>query len=163
MVNLGYIYSYDRCENEYWDRTLRIINGDDDAYAWQCPHDEWAYQCFAYAAGCGDAEACYKLGDLLRWGRGCEKDEAAAFRWYREAYEKAKDEDGPWWGPAALRLGTCYEEGIGCEPDFELARMWYGIARAGLAAMVDAGDWYYKRSLKQAEDGLLRMEQELAE
>lgn len=163
VVNLGYIYSYDRCEGEYWDRTLRIIQGDDDAYRWMCPRDEWAYACFAYGAKHGNDEACYKLGDFQRKGRGCTKDETAAFRSYQRAYELSKSFGNGSWGPSALRLATCYEEGIGCDPDFEQARSWYGIARAGLSIMVNNGVWYYRRSLNQAEDGAKRMDQELAQ
>lgn len=163
VCNLGYIFSYDRCENEYWDRTLRIIEGDDDAYAWECPRDEWAYACYAWAAARGHDEACYKLGDFQKWGRGCGRDEVAALASYQRAYDLSKDSpDGFSWGPAALRLGSCYEEGVGCDPDFEQARHWYGVARAGLSIIVNNGGWYYKRSLKQAEDGAARMDQELA-
>lgn len=162
VVNLGYIYSYDRCENGYWARTLRIIEGDDDAYGWECPRDEWAYACYRYGAEHGHAESCYKLGDFLKWGRGCAKDETAALASYRRGYELSKYDGDGYWGPPALRLGACYEEGIGCDPDFEQARHWYGIARAGLSIVVNNGGWYYQRSLKQAEDGAARMEQELA-
>lgn len=156
VANLGYVYGYNRCEGEYWDRALRMLEGDETARAWECPHEEWAYRCYRYAADHGDEESCYKLGDMLRWGRGCEVDEEAALGRYHEAYERSKDTEMPWWGPAALRLGTCYEEGIGCELDRERAHEFYGIARDGLADMVEAGDWFYKRSLGQAEEGFAR-------
>lgn len=162
VVNLGYIYSYDRCEGLYWDRVLRALEGDAAAGAWECPRDEWAYACFAYGAEHGNDEACYKLGDFQKQGRGCLPDEAAAFKSYQRAYELAKTWNNGSWGPSALRLGTCYEEGVGSDPDFEQARHWYGIARAGLSIMVNEGAWHYRRSLKQAEDGAKRMDQELA-
>lgn len=162
VVNLGYIYSYDRCENGYWARTLRIIEGDDDAYGWECPRDAWAYACWQHGAERGHAESCYKLGDFQKYGRGCAKDEAAALASYRRGYELSKGDGDGYWGPPALRLATCYEEGIGCDPDFEQARHWYGIARAGLSIIVNSGNWYYRRSLNQAEDGAKRMDQELS-
>ncbi|WP_368407206.1 SEL1-like repeat protein [Tractidigestivibacter montrealensis] len=38
------------------------------------------------------AESCYKLGDFLRDGRGCEVDPGKAYRWYRRAYDLGKSD-----------------------------------------------------------------------
>ena len=70
--DLTYVYSYDRCEGNYWDSV---------AAGAKSPRPEErlsiAERAFAHcrvAAESGIAESCYKLGDFLRDGRGCEKD-----------------------------------------------------------------------------------------
>ncbi len=120
-----------------------------------------AYECFTYAAEHGEPESCYKVGDMLKHGRGCEVDLEAAKKMYERAFELGKSDDPVLWGAAAFRLGNCYEEGLGCEPDFSRALSWYEKAETGLEIAVKAGNWYYEKSLKGARDGVLRCRQEL--
>lgn len=106
-------------------------------------------------------EACYKLGDMLRDGRGCEVDLAQAFEWFSKAYELTKDDRPHLWGSAALRLGVAYEEGEGCDHSFEKAKHWYEIAVTGLGAEARSGGSWYRGALRRAEAGLTRVCQEL--
>lgn len=158
--NLSYVYSYDRCEGAYWDSV---------AAGAERPRQEEsldvAGRAFAHcrlAAQAGIAESCYKLGDFLRDGRGCEADLVEAYRWYRRSYELGRSEDPVFWGSAALRLGRAHEEGEGCRQSFEEARAWYSRAVTGLSVAVREGESWYRGSLRGAEAGLARVEQELA-
>lgn len=49
-----------------------------------------------------------------------------------------------------------------CEHDFGLALGQYERAERFLDAAVSAGDWYYKRALRGARDGITRCKQEIA-
>ena len=153
-LNLGYVYSYDRCEGHYLGGTL------DEGYA---PFDREAHAYVHYrrAAEAGLAEACYKLGDLLRDGRGCDMDLGEAHEWFVRAYELGREEAPVIWGSAALRLGRAFEEGEGCAQSFEEARTWYERATTGLGIAVRAGDRWYGSALRRAEAGLTRTRQEL--
>lgn len=83
-LNLGYVYSYDRCEGRYFvDRR----HSEDVSGGAPYPREQRAFECFEFAAKSGDAEACYKLGDLYKRGVGCEPDAAEALRWYMRASE----------------------------------------------------------------------------
>ena len=150
QLNRGYVYSYDRCEGRYW-------GSGETPY----PCEERAVECYRSAANAGIAESCYKLGDLLRDGRGCEMDLREAYEWFGRAYELGKDEDPVVWGSAALRLARACEEGEGCEQSFEMARAWYELATTGLGIAVRGGEQWYRRSLRNAEAGLARVRQEL--
>lgn len=147
---LGYVYSYDRCEGRYWHSEKQEFS---------C--DEHAYKHYRKAAEADLAEACYKLGDLLREGRGCTCDPAEAFAWFMKAYELGTSERPVVWGSAALRLGRAYEEGEGCEQSFESARNWYERATTGLGIAVRGGERWYQGALRHAERGLTRTKQEL--
>lgn len=166
FVNLGYVYSYDRCENDYWEQKVLWMSDEDvkraSALRKSFSREQHAYECYLKAAEAGDPEACYKVGDLIRDGRGCEQDEVAAFGWFERAFELGRTDQDVCWGSAALRLATCCEEGRGCEQDFARAREWYEVAVAGLRAAVNSGNWYYEKSLTHAEHGLARVRQELS-
>lgn len=149
-LNLGYLYSYDRCEGKYWDMWTDTFDADERAHG----H-------LKKAADAGLAEACYKLGDLVRDGRGCEPDLAYAFRLFKRAFELGQEETPRLWGSAALRLGFAYEEGEGCTQSFADAEHWYEIASTGLSISVRAGDGWYRGALRRAESGLKRARQEL--
>lgn len=153
---LGYVYSYDRCEGRYWD----AAGGGDGTTPFD--REARAYASYRRAAEAGIAEACYKLGDLLRDGRGCEADLGEAFSWYRKAYDLGRKERPVVWGSAALRLGRAFEEGEGCGQSFEEARRWYERATAGLGIAVRGGAGWYAGALRQAERGLTRVRQELS-
>lgn len=164
FANLGYVYSYDRCEGRYlgMDETASWVDGWPDNPG-PYPHERRAFECLEHAAQLGHPEACYKLGDLLRDGRGCEANPARAFLLWRKAYELAQEQDVPvWWGSAALRLGGAYENGEVCKHDFAEALRWYERAATGLQIAVDHGDWYYRKALAGARDGATRCQQELS-
>ena len=154
-LNLGYVYSYDRCEGRYWRE-----GGDDASRPY--PREERAFECLNVAAQADIPEACYKLGDMFKHGMGCEADANEAFRWYVRASELSAQESPVILGSVALRLAGCYEEGFGCEQDFELALKWYRRSVAGLDAAVDAGETWYEKALASARAGVKRCEQEIA-
>ena len=156
---LGYVYAYDRCEDKYWEKLTGWQTDEDLRTPFDC--DGHAYRHFRRAAEAGVGEACYKLGDMFRDGRGCEVDLAQAFEWFSKAYELTKDDRPHLWGSAALRLGAAFEEGEGCDHSFEKAEHWYKIATTGLGAEVRAGGSWYRGALRRAEAGLVRVLQEL--
>ena len=158
-LNLGYVYSYDRCEGRYWEKRMNWETEEDLRQPY--PYLEKAYEHYRIAAEAGIVEACYKLGDLLRDGRGCEADFGEAFTWFERAYELARDTHPVIWGSAALRLGQAFEEGQGCTQGFEDARQWYERAVTGLDIAVRGGEHWYRGALRRAERGLKRVRQEL--
>jgi len=172
FLNLGYVYSYDRCEGDYWGHWDKLVyekgpqgyrfvrHYSDDTAPYPC--DERAYECYRAAAKAGVAEACYKLGDMLRDGRGCEMDLEEAFAWFSRAYELGTKDEPVVWGSAALRLGHAHEEGEGCVQSFEDACSWYELATTGLGIAVRYGEGWYRSALRRAERGFKRVQQELS-
>ena len=155
---LGYVYSYDRCEGNYWVDPL-TKDASDDAQPY--PREERAFECLSIAAEAGICEACYKLGDMYRHGTGCAPDAEKAFHWYVRASELAQREPPVILGSVALRLGDCYEEGFGCGQDFRKALGWYEKAEAGLDFAVENGETWYAKALAGARAGVKRCRQEL--
>ncbi len=151
---LGYVYYYDRCQGFYW----QSLSSDDSG---PFPTKERAFECFKRAAQAGLAEASYKLGDCYKNGIGCEINEQEAFACYQQAADQDEGNATYLTGSIALRLGTCFEEGIGCIHDFERALEQYRRAESFLEAAVATGDWYYKKALTGARDGITRCTQEL--
>ncbi len=149
-ANLGYVYSYDRCEGLYWDAKPET----------PYPTEQRAFECYSVAANKGDPESMYKVGDLLLSGRGCEPDAKRAYGLFLQSYELGKGEPVVW-GSAAFRLGQCHEEATGCEQSFELALQWYRLAVTGLDIAVNSGDWFYEKVLAAAKKKVARIEQEL--
>lgn len=156
---LGYVYSYDRCEGDYWRDPLACMG--DKNYLRPYPREKRAFECFTIAAEADIPEACYKLGDMYKKGIGCEPDAAAAFRWYAQASQLAEHERPVVLGSIALRLADCYEEGFGCEQDFARALEWYEKAVAGLDFAVDNGETWYAKALASAKAGVKRCKQEV--
>lgn len=156
---LGYVYSYDRCEGQYWCDPM-TLNTEED-YERPYPREERAFECFKAAAEAGIPEACYKLGDLFKHGTGCEPDATAAFQCYVRASELAVRERPVVLGSIALRLAGCYEEGLGCGQSFERALEWYEKAVSGLGFAVDNGEAWYAKALAGARAGVKRCEQEI--
>ncbi|MEC4272616.1 hypothetical protein VJ923_05525 [Adlercreutzia sp. R25] len=158
---LGVIYEGDLCEGEYWDGLL----GGRALHTAQTPCDARAYLHFSYGAYHGHGECCWRLGDMVAAGRGCESSLGRAFGLYRRGYElegASLDEDRASTGNAALRLARAFELGRGCEQDFRRARTWYRLAAIGLGAAFDAGQWHFKRERIEARRGIVRMAQEIA-
>ena len=151
--NLGYIYSYDRCEGRYYDTWANDID--------PFPCEEQAFKCYELAAEAGLPEATYKLGDMYKHGIGCEAGAAEAFRCYMRAFDLGKNEHPVIWGSTALRLGDAYENAFGCEQSFAQALKWYEQAVTGLEIAVREGEWFYKKALTGARNGVKRCRQEL--
>ncbi len=165
LANLGYVYSYDRCEGAYWMRPSAAGDGGEDpgSAAGTFPREERAFTCYLCSAEAGVSESCYKVGDLHRLGMGCERDLGAAFRWYRRGYELGSlDEDALVCGASALRLARAYEDAEGVGRSCEQALLWYERAEKGLDAAVEHGAWFYEKSLASARSGVARMRQELS-
>ena len=168
--NLGYVYSYNRCQGQFWTGGLsRGQSLQDQASGGQASRDQTpavdtdarAFQCFGFAASGGSGEACYKYGDMLRAGRGCEIDLASAVAWYQKGYEYGRNEAPVVWGSAAWRLGRAYRDGEGCAQDFRQAKKWYARAVMGLDMAVRGGERWYRNVLTQAQDDLAVVNQEL--
>ena len=158
-LDLGYIYSYDRCEGHYYVDHRHTEDVED--YMRPYPREERAFECFSFAAEAGDAEACYKLGDLYKHGTGSEPNADEAFAWYTRAFE-LKDGTPPHiWGSIALRLADAYENGIGCTFDLQKALDWYEKAEAGLDIGVRSGATFYNRTLANVRAAIKRIKQEL--
>ncbi len=165
-LNLGYVYSYNRCEGKFWGWWEPPYTRDDVRIGEPCegipyPYELRAVEHFRKAAEAGVAEACYKLGDMLRDGRGCEADFDEAYQWFTKAFELGRNEGPVIWGSAALRLGRAHEEGEGCAQSFAEACAWYERATTGLSIAVRGGDSWYRGALRRAESGLARVRQEL--
>jgi hypothetical protein len=149
---LGYVYYYDRAEGQYWP----LPTGDTPF-----PTERRAYECFKAAADAGYAEAFYKLGDCVKHGKGCEQDERRAFELYCAAADHDNQNEPHLTGSIELRLASALEEGMGCGHDFKRALEHYERAEAFLDTAVKLGDYYYKRALQGARDGIVRCKQEL--
>lgn len=149
FANLGYIYSYDRCEGDYADPR------DNDPLN----RSKHAFECFKIAAEDEDADACYKLGDMFKRGTGCTRDDAKAFKCYLKAYELAEYEEPYMLGSAAQRLGDAYEHGRGCEQDYRKALDYYEQAEASLDEAVSDGEYYYTKVLKGVRASIARLKQ----
>lgn len=159
-ANLGYVYSYDRCEGRYLGNRHDAKENDGSPY----PREKRAFECFSYAAERNDVEACYKLGDMLKRGIGCEADPFEAFAWYRRAYELGENnEQSHILGSIALRLGDACEHGIGCEADLDKALWWYERAKVALSIGVNSGAHYYAGTLEGAKGSIARVRHALDE
>lgn len=158
LVDLGYVYSYNRCEGMFWPGWEKYDEGDFSDY----PADERAYQVLLEASESDFSEAHYKLGDMLSSGRGCEQDHARAYECYKKAYERAEYEYSHIKGSCAFRLAKAHEEGRGCQQSFELALHYYQEAEFYLDRAVSCGDYYYRKAFFKAQRGIRRMRQEIS-
>lgn len=157
---LGYVYYYDRCGGAYWKNPDTLETGAD--YRRPFPRSKRAFECFKAASEAGIEEGSYKLGDCYKTGNGCDIDEKKAFESYMLAKDQSEGAAPYLLGGIALRLAGCLEEGIGVEHDFGRALVQYKRAEELLDAAVRSGDWFYKKSLAGARDGIKRCRQELA-
>lgn len=75
------------------------------------------------AAGSGDADAAFRLGQMFALGLGCAQDDALAVRWYRAAAQRGHPQ-------AQCNLGFMFGTGRGVPQDFVQAHAWYNLAAA---------------------------------
>ena len=80
-----------------------------------------AAKCFIKAAGHGDAEAQFSLGNMYAEGLGVPQDEQQSISWFRKAAELG-------FAPAQVNLGVMYAQGQGVERDLIEAHKWFNIA-----------------------------------
>lgn len=71
----------------------------------------------------GDSDAQEMLGAMYATGKGTQKDNVAAAKWYRMAAEQGKTS-------AQYSLGTVYYEGLGVQKSLEHAYAWWLVSAA---------------------------------
>ena len=69
-------------------------------------------------AEAGNSEAQNRVGEMLEFGQGVDRDKQSAFEWYQRAADQG--EVSAW-----HNLGRSYNFGTGVEQDFEAAEDWY--------------------------------------
>lgn len=69
-------------------------------------------------ADAGNSEAQNRIGEMLEFGQGVDRDKQAAFNWYQLAADQG---DVSAWH----NLGRSYNFGTGVEQDYEIAEDWY--------------------------------------
>ena len=149
ISNLGYCHYYGRSVPVDYDKAFGYFLKAYILEGWRQP------------------EACYKLGDCYRHGRGVAPDALIAKWLYSEAYERAwcpsvksfADVDRGWdlrllGADAASRLGDVYRLGIGCATDRKLAAKYYRIAIAGFKRKIELGDPFAPSLLDLAQTHL---------
>ena len=97
---------------------------------YQRPDEKKAMLLLEEVASRGNGFAMYNLGTMFLSGRGCEKDEGEANRWFELAYqafvrEEKKTEKK---GYLRYRIGRMYALGYGVEQDHTEAAKWYRLA-----------------------------------
>lgn len=114
---------------------------DEGVAAYDAGDFETAYRIWDALAREDDLAAMRNVAQLLRQGRGVEKDTARAFKLYTEAAEKGLV-------TAMANLGDMYLSGEGVERNPQAAAAWYAraasaglsLAQWKLAAMYETGD-----------------------
>ncbi|RMH15716.1 MAG: hypothetical protein D6698_10835 [Gammaproteobacteria bacterium] len=81
-------------------------------------HYDEAAQLYRKLAEGGNAEAQYRLANMLRSGIGIQKDIQSAVVWFRKSAEQGYKE-------AEYTLATLYDSGTGVAQDQNQARIWY--------------------------------------
>jgi hypothetical protein len=146
-LNLGVLYSEDRCNGEYYQQNLHPDGIDSGASSFPLdvlpPFDRArrSFLCFKRAAEAGDVLGCVNLGNCFIKGAGIEKDPEEAYHWYEKAYQLSDEVDDPVaWGHAALQMAQAHEEGLGCAQSFKTALAYYEKAVAGLSFELAPGE-----------------------
>jgi len=84
-------------------------------------------------AEAGDAEAQFKLAQVLNYGLGTAIDEAAAIAWYRRAADQQFER-------AQFTLGEICKEGRITPQDLVQSYGWYAMVAAAGGALAAAGN-----------------------
>ena len=103
------------------------------------------------AAEQGDAEAQFNLGVCYYTGKGMERDESEAVKWFRKAAEQG-------YANAQYNLGSCYRTGIGTEPDQREAVKWYRKAaeQGNAVAQCSLGTGYFSGTGRNSQPAIMR-------
>lgn len=91
---------------------------------WHAGKQEEAVSLWRPMAEQGEKDAMLYLGFAYRTGQGVNRDDRAAFAWYKRAAEAGVPE-------AQIELSLMYELGIGTVPDPGEAGGWYSMATRG--------------------------------
>ena len=75
------------------------------------------------AAESGNADACFRLGQLHGLGLGCDQSYDEAVRWYRRSAQAGNPR-------AQCNLGFMFGTGRGVPQDYVQAYAWYNLAAA---------------------------------
>ncbi|RQW72954.1 sel1 repeat family protein [Halomonas sp. YLB-10] len=119
-ARLGFIRSQRQLGVAYRGLTLRDLVDKDEAAAF-----EW----FLLAAEQGDRTSATNVAVFLHEGRGVDKDDDEAFRWF------SRTEDMPYGGDTSgfRGLAAFYEKGIGTDIDLVQAYKYYDLLSPGSA------------------------------
>ncbi len=77
---------------------------------------------FSVASHQGHKKAPFYLARFYEQGIGCDKDYAVAFRWYKQAYERAEERTDI--SRTAAALARCFKRGLGVEQNFSSAEYY---------------------------------------
>jgi TPR repeat protein/WD40 repeat protein len=81
-----------------------------------------------------DPEACYRLGQMYRCGKGVVKDNNEAFKWFKKAAERGHKE-------AQFDIGNMHCKGEGVKQDYIEAYKWYILSsNQGCTEAIQAKD-----------------------
>ncbi len=112
-IIMGYEYIYSGWSHPML-RTIKCIDEDGALEEWEANRAakegrfEDAYKLYEISAQKGNTDAYYLLGEYKFLGKGIEKNDVEAIKWYRKAAEAGQDFE-----QATLRLAECYRYGIG--------------------------------------------------
>lgn len=90
-------------------------------YLHESDDQQKAFYWYNRAAQLGDCYAIAKVGDCYRWGKGVEKNEREAYKWYLKVSNNEDFMD---------KIGDCYYWGIGVKQNYHKAAEWYKKAAA---------------------------------
>ena len=110
----------------------------EDGYAaYQQGAYEQAFKLLRPLADGGNGAAQFSIGYMYAKGRGIQRDDAEAIKWYRLAAANSNAD-------AEFNLGRRYDDGQGVSQDYAEAAHWYLLAAAqgNVAAEVNLGFMY---------------------
>ncbi len=132
--NLGYCY--------YYGRDM------------EAPDYKKAFHYFLLGALDGHLISLYKIGDMYLNGYYVEKNEKEAYHIYRHCLDMMTEEAERFVaGPVYLRISNMFLHGTGTEENPKNALVCFQKAEFYLYDMVAAGDYKYKKSLRNAIKG----------
>ena len=108
-----------------------------------CGCDSYVNSRIESAAESGDGEAQAVLGTMYALGKGVEKSEVEAFRWYQRSAAQGN-------ANGQLFLGASYRLGEGVEPDAIESYVWFSLAASDMDAAALMRD-RIEKDLSEAE------------
>ena len=112
---------YKGCESEATSQDTAEADLQKGLDAYNAEEYATAFSILTPFAEAGDADAQYMLGKMYYNGKGVDKDDAEAEKWYRLASEQG-------YAAAQYGLGRMYKSGNGVEKDITEAVKWYILA-----------------------------------